>query len=881
MTPTSSNPSDPAGRLFDLVADALALAADERAAFLAAACAGDAALLAEARELLGHEAGARTFLETLAFTMSGGAPGASDAGELAPGTWVGECEVVRFLGQGGMGEVYLARDTKLERPVAVKLLKRSLDDQTLLRRFRHERRVLAALTHPNIARLYGGDTTPEGRRYLVMEYVEGERLDRFCRTRGSGVPERLALFRQVCAAVAYAHQNLVVHRDLKPANIFVTPEGAPKLLDFGVAKLLDVEGATHIDPTLTMPAAMTPEYASPEQVKGEPITTASDVYSLGVVLFELLTGQRPFAHLKGRRPDELARAICEEAPPRPSTVAGQAAASSLTAAEPTGLAVAAVREAPAKLRRLLAGDLDNIVAKALRKEPARRYPSVLALSEDLRRHCEGLPVSARKDTLGYRAGKFVRRNKAGVAAAALLMLAVLGGLVATARQARIARQERDLARLAQGRALTAQKQAEHTSDFLQKILFKASPMMGGGKDVKVVQVLDGVGATMDQELASEPDVLAQMHGTLGRTYMSLGLDQAAARHYRQSVEQFRRLHGEEDERTVNAELYFANYLSLTYQFDEADPLLRHVANWLRGQPKVDDKRLVLTLLTLSFDLSLSKQPTEADQAANEALTRAAKAAGEDSSLFASTLANLGTVRRGQGRSDEAAAAYRQALDILGRKSPDETNVVTDEFDLCNILFDQGKFAEAESLLARARQDCRRIFGDGDNVFAAGLSFYFVALEFERRDFAKAATEGGKALERMAATFPDSHSLVISLRYMVGASLTQTGHASEGEPLLRRALAANGKPGSFGAFFFLFGNPETALGDCLLAQQRYAEAEPLLLTGYDRLNKDRGVQDPLTIQASTRLRDLYTAWNKPGQAARFAGAHVALPAARTP
>ncbi len=328
--------------------------------------------------------------------------GFSAGDDLKPGDTLGEYRVLSLLGSGGMGEVYLADDAVHGRQVALKLIGQGRAEETRVRHFRHERKVLASLNHPHIARLYDSGVTAKGQAYLVMEYIQGERLDRFCEARGLDVSARLALFRKVCAAVAYAHQNLVVHRDLKPANIRVTAEGEPKLLDFGIAKFLDPEGTIpRLDPTVTMQGAMTPEYASPEQIKGEAITTASDVYSLGVVLFELLTGQRPYTHLKSRRPDELARAICEQEPPRLSTVASHPAPTTTTV--PAGQAPVS-REPAGRLRRQLEGDLDNIVAKALRKEPGRRYPSVLALSEDIRRHCEGLPASARKDTLGYRPG---------------------------------------------------------------------------------------------------------------------------------------------------------------------------------------------------------------------------------------------------------------------------------------------------------------------------------------------------------------------------------------------------------------------------------------------------------------------------------------------
>ena len=476
-------------------------------------------MLREVESLITHEKGARDFLETPAFALGNEPAGGEDHGELEPGDTIGDCTVLRLLGEGGMGEVYLAQDTRLERQVAVKLLKRHLGDETLLRRFHHERKVLAGLTHPNIARLYGGAVTPDGRPYLVMEYVHGERLDRYCGERAPALPERLALFRKVCSAVTYAHQNLVIHRDLKPANLRVTAEGEPKLLDFGIAKLVDLDTARNADVTLTMFGALTPEYASPEQLKGDAITTASDVYSLGVILYELITGQRPYAG-SFHRSDELARAICEQEPARPSAVADRSRG----------------------LRRQIEGDLDNIVAMALRKEPARRYASVAQLSEDIRRHCDGLPVIARRDTLGYRAGKFVRRHKAGVAAAAFIVLALVGGLAAATWQARVARQERDHARAAQAQAELAQEQAERLNTFLQTLLGSPDPAKMG-KDVKVVEVLDAVSRNLDRELADQPEILAQAHQTISRAYTDLQILQSAEQHARAALSIARRLHG--------------------------------------------------------------------------------------------------------------------------------------------------------------------------------------------------------------------------------------------------------------------------------------------------------------------------------------------------
>ncbi len=425
-----------AERVVELVEAALTRDPAERAAFLAAACADDGTLRREVESLLGFQPQVEGFLETPAFALDVGAVAAGEGGgELSAGEILGDCKILSLLGEGGMGEVYLAEDTALGRRVALKLIRRGVGGETIIRRFQHERRVLAGLNHPHIARLYGGAVTFDGRPYLVMEFVEGERLDHYCNRHLLPVAARLALFRKVCSAVAYAHQNLVIHRDLKPGNILVTADGEPKLLDFGIAKLLDPDATQQAEATLTMFAALTPGYASPEQLLGDAITTASDTYSLGVVLYELLTGQRPHA-ATGLRPADLARALDGPATTRPSAAVARAAAP-------------ACGESPSRLSRRLRGDLDNIVLMAMRREPARRYASVSQFSEDIRRHCDGQPVVARRDTVGYRAGKFVQRNKTAVAAAVLLFLSLLTGVVATSREAaRANRRFEDVRRLA-------------------------------------------------------------------------------------------------------------------------------------------------------------------------------------------------------------------------------------------------------------------------------------------------------------------------------------------------------------------------------------------------------------------------------------------------
>ena len=368
-----------------------------------------------------------------------------DPPEPMAGRRIGPYAVVREIGRGGMGAVYLAvrADDEYEKEVAIKVVKRGMDTDVVLRRFREERQILANLAHPSIAGLLDGGTTEEGQPYLVLEYIEGQPIDRHCQAGKLTVRERLLLFRGVLAAVHHAHQNLVIHCDLKPRNILVTPAGEPKLLDFGIAKMLSPEaGASR---TVTSLRQMTPEYASPEQVRGEVLSTSTDVYSLGVILYELLAGRRPY-RLANFGPEELERLICREDPPRPSQSPLPGPASPIPAEAPTvrypaGPPPPELRDARRR-RRELAGDLDNIVMKAMHKEIGRRYASAEQLSEDIGRHLEGLPVSARADSFGYRVSKFVTRHRASVAGAVLLLLSLVGGIVATAWQARIAGRER-------------------------------------------------------------------------------------------------------------------------------------------------------------------------------------------------------------------------------------------------------------------------------------------------------------------------------------------------------------------------------------------------------------------------------------------------------
>ncbi len=431
---------------WDRIKSALSVALDtdpgQMSSCLDNVCAGDADLRREVESLLAlKDDPDLALLESAAVSL------VTDGAAATHSSWIGRrvgpYEIVEEIGSGGMGEVYRAvrADDAFRKEVAVKLVRIDSNSEFVVTRFKSERQVLATLEHPNIARLLDGGSTEEGIPYFAMELVEGEPLHEYCDSHKLDTTARLRLFLEICSAVQYAHQRLIVHRDLKPGNILVTADGTPKLLDFGIAKILDAAPVSG-ESTTTVFRFLTPEYASPEQVRGEAVTTASDVYSLGLLLYEMLTGHRPYRAARDA-PHEMARAICETAPEKPSTIVLRAEPrpKSRSGPEITPAAVSAVRDdTPEKLSRRLRGDLDNIVLNALRKEPERRYASVEQMATDICRHLGHLPVSATRDTLRYRVSKFIARNRTGVAAAAFIAVAVLSGTAISLYEAYRARQ---------------------------------------------------------------------------------------------------------------------------------------------------------------------------------------------------------------------------------------------------------------------------------------------------------------------------------------------------------------------------------------------------------------------------------------------------------
>jgi serine/threonine protein kinase len=537
-------------QLKDLFHAAVELASSDRETFLKRNCAGDDGLHRELSALLSAHEAAGNFIDSPALIDIGLVSQAEDPDPTALiGRRLGSYEIVREIGHGGMGTVFLAvrADDQYRKQVAIKLVNRGMDTDTILRRFTMERQILANLEHPNIAGLLDGGSTTDGLPYFVMEYVEGRPIDEYCDAQTFTTTQRLELFRQVCAALQYAHQNLVVHRDIKPSNILVTAEGVPKLLDFGIAKLLSPGWATETgDLTASMQVLMTPAYASPEQLRGLSITTASDVYSLGVVLYELLSGHHPYRSA-GRVPEEMAQVILREEPEKPSTVGTRRKADSRkngtadheepdtdTERQTGKTNPQSVVRNPKSLR----GDLDNIVLKALRKEPERRYASVQEFSEDIRRHLEGLPVTASPDTFGYRARKFTQRHKAGVLAAAIILITLLSATVITAWEARVARRERDKAqrRFTQVRKLANSVLFEY-HDGIEKLAGSTPIREKMVKDA--LEYLDNLSAesgadpTLQRELAAAYEKVGDVQGNPFGA--NLGNQDGALKSYQKSL----------------------------------------------------------------------------------------------------------------------------------------------------------------------------------------------------------------------------------------------------------------------------------------------------------------------------------------------------------
>jgi serine/threonine-protein kinase len=801
-------------------ADAMEHSGDDRQRYLDAACADDSALRSEVESLLHSHDRAGDFIDTPAVVAGG-----VFAEHPLAGRMFGHYRLERELGRGGMGTVFLGvrADAEYRKQVAIKIIKRGMDTDEIVARFRRERQTLATLDHPNIARLLDGGTTPEGLPYFVMEFVEGQPLDDYCAAHSLATDDRLRLFRIVCGAVQYAHRNLVVHRDLKPDNILVTQDGAPKLLDFGIAKLLGAEAEPGA-PAQTRPAdrLLTLDYASPEQLRGEPVSTAADVFSLGVMLYELLAGQHPFRR-PGRSAYSVETAICEEDPAAPSAVV-----------------------ADARLRRRLGGDLDTIVMTAISKEPERRYGSALELDEDIRRHLEGLPVVARGAAFLYRASKFMRRHRAAVAAGVLTAASLIAGLVGVAWQARVAQGERDRARLEANKA-------ERVSAVLQQMLRAPDPSVGS-REITVAQVLDEASRRAAIELKDQPEVRGSVRAAIGNTFYSLGLYDRAAQELEEALTVARQSYGDHHQDTVHARVSLASVRMEQGQLDESEREYRAALLALEALQMTESDDRAAAINGLGMVAAQRGQTEVAVAHYREALAMRRRLHGDNDMSVAEILNNLAVQAQGRADLAEAESLYRDVLRIVATlRGEQDPGYATALSNLAGVLHSQGKLDEAGALYERTL--ARRLTTLGvDHPDVTFTQFNYSDLLLQRGEYERAITLAESIVARRGKTLPERHPIVPAAMVTIGRARMALGDTAAAEQTLRGALALRRQilpPGHW-----LTANTESVLGECLLVNGRLSEAEKLLTASYERLLADRGPSHERTREARARLARLY-------------------------
>ena len=803
-------------RLDALVGAALERSAGERADFLERACADDESLRLEAESLLAVDGEAEGFLEA-------GALAAAAVGER-----IGPYRVEREIGAGGMGVVYLAEraDDAYRGRVAIKLLQMgtlgagAVPD--LVRRFHSERQILASLDHPSIARLLDGGATADGRPYLVMEHIDGLPVDAYCDAHRLSVRRRLELFREVCGAVHYAHQNLVVHRDLKPSNILITAAGTPRLLDFGIAKLLDPgRFAIVAEATTAGLRPMTPHYASPEQVRGDAITTASDVYSLGVLLYQLLTGRLPF-RVVGLAPAELARLLSETEPPRPSSVVQDAAEDGAGDDAASPEEVSSRRgTGPVQLRRQLAGDLDHIVTKALRADPVERYGSVEQLSEDLQRHLEGLPVLARQDALGYQVKSFLRRYRWAVAVVCLILALVVGFAAAMAGQAAKTARQRDLAEQERDRARQERERAEQVSDFMVGLFRESDPWAASGDQVTVRQLLERGADKIERELEGQPEVRASLQDAIGTVYRELALFDESSRLLESALAtreaSLGAAHPDVAESLVNLALVYRRQ----GRYDAAERLLQRALE-IREHALGARDGVAEVLRYLSELYRDQGRFAQAEETGRRALGIFRRVLGPEHHEVAATLNSLAGAAARQGRLEEAQRLLEETL-AISEKALSGMATAAVLYNLADLRLQLGAPADAGPYFERALATFSELIGGPHpNIATVHLGLASVA-ELEERWSAE-EQHLRQALAIYEETVGADHDLAAVCRYRLGLLELRRERLTAAEPLLESALAIRER--ALGPEHPLIAESLLALADLRRRQQRPARAASL-------------------------------------------------------
>jgi serine/threonine protein kinase/tetratricopeptide (TPR) repeat protein len=862
-------------RMQQLFHDAAGLPVDARERFLRSACESDVALVDDVLAMLEHDAGARSVLDGDLAVMADRVLGGGIPAALANQPF-GPYRLTRLLGEGGMGIVWLGVRDDLGSVAAIKILRDAWISPARRERFAGEQRTLAELNHPAIARLYDADTLPGGTPWLAMEYVEGVPLTQYCRARGASAADRLQAFRHVCEAVEHAHRHMVVHRDLKPSNILVTAEGQVKLVDFGISRHIDA-GDRAAAPTLAAVRLLTPAYAAPEQIRGEATTVQTDVYALGVILYELLAGRTPFdvSHLP---PAEAERRLLEDEPERPSLAARQ------TTTGVKGLSASAW------------SDLDVLVLKAMHKDRSRRYGSVEGLTRDLDHYLANEPLEARPDAIGYRARKFIRRNWRPASAAVVVtafVIALIGFYTARLTAARNA-------------AVAQATRTDRIQRFMLRLFDGGEKDAGPADDLRVVTIIDR-GAREARTLDREPLVQAELYQTLGGVYEKLGKLESAETLLRASLDTRRSRLPSNAPDVARSTAALALLRSDQARFEEAERLAREAVTLARSTPAPDDAEIANSLAALGQILEQRGSYTEAITTLQQAVTLRSRPdadrselaqtlyelantnfyaghldvseslnrrvlaiqtelVGDAHPLVAEDLINLGAIQHERGRYVEAESFYRRALEInrawYGAGSYRTASTLT---MLGRTLYLQKRYDEARGLLTQALDIQEQVFGRVHPRVASALNdLGNVAMGQERLDDADAAFR--RIGEIYRSIYGDKHYLVgIAASNLAGVYMARRDYVTA-EAMYRQAAGIFARAQS--PDHLNTGIARIKLGRSLLRQGRIAEAESESKAGYDIVSRQAAPGVSWLISAREDLAAVYDALNRPEEAARF-------------